>query len=179
MKIEIDRIDLTENKTDLPGKWFQRATIRARADMEPTCCLCRIDIINYPLAPPPMSGATIRMANKRTLLVLAGAVMQARAVGPTSSHPDICAYRSFSRYTRRQGDALSLLASSAFAIAFMPARASRICCFTALSQHCRRRAQYGAAARIDAKRGVVVDSQQTTALAKVSGSSAVVAKAGA
>ena len=23
MKIEIDRIDLTENKTDLPGKWFQ------------------------------------------------------------------------------------------------------------------------------------------------------------
>ena len=37
----------------------------------------------------------------------------------------------------------------------------------------------GAATRIDAKLGVMVDSQQTTALAKVSGSSAVVAKAGA
>jgi hypothetical protein len=56
MKIEIDRIDLTENKTDLPGKWFQERDNphRARADM---LSLPRGHC--YPLAPLPMIGATI------------------------------------------------------------------------------------------------------------------------
>lgn len=55
MKIEIDRIDLTENKTDLPGKWFQERDNphRARADV-----LSLPHRHYYPPAPRPMIGVT-------------------------------------------------------------------------------------------------------------------------